>query len=95
MPAQSGHINPSKNPKHLHLSKLQTATNSPWFVHGEIIERQLGITPILDNIKERTIKFYGDLDDHPSQLITQAIQYPLQKICKRERPRDYFLEKPP
>lgn len=79
----------------LQRSKLRTATNAPWFIHSEVIERQLGIIPILDNIKERTIKFYEAMDDHPNSLLTSSIQCPLRNVRKRDRPRDYLLEKPP
>lgn len=79
----------------LQKKQIRMATNSPSFEHGEVIQRQLGITPINELIYERTIKFYESLDEHPNTLVGKSIQYPLGKFRKRTRPRDYLLEKTP
>lgn len=52
-------------------TRLRIVTNSPWFLHGEVIQRQLGITPIMENVMDKTIIFFESLDEHPNDSSNQ------------------------
>ncbi|GFX73253.1 RNA-directed DNA polymerase from mobile element jockey [Trichonephila clavipes] len=60
-----------------HLKKLHTLTNSflrqivnaPWFVHNEVIYRDLKIKPFLPHIKDLSKRFFDKLPSVPNELI--------------------------
>ncbi|GFX63716.1 RNA-directed DNA polymerase from mobile element jockey [Trichonephila clavipes] len=78
-----------------HLKKLHTLTNSflrqivnaPWFIHNEVIYRDLKIKPFLPHIKDLSKRFFDKLPNVPNELISNQPAYDPAVPSSQKRPR--------